>query len=115
MSGRLFEFDPQSEKFKSETKTRAITNRTRHTDSPAGCSELHLHQVAGLQVDSRIELHARAAYLRNQSRHNLACGPGDRDEDRGMHLISGVSASAGRVHFESVNEWKHPFQIANSR
>jgi hypothetical protein len=102
MSGRLFQFDAQSAEFKSKTKTRAIANRTSNPDRPAGSSELDLHQLAGLQVDPSIELHARAAYPRNQSGHNFACGARDRDEDRCVHMISGVSASVGRAHFELV-------------
>src|SRR5258708_22640897 len=100
MSGRLFQFDAQSAEFKSKQKTRAIANRPSNPDRPAGCSQLDLHQLAGLQVDPSIELHARAAYPRKQSGHNFACGARDRDEDRCVHMISGVSASVGRVHFE---------------
>src|SRR5260370_39442313 len=102
MSGRLFQFDAQSAEFKSKTKTRAIAIRTSSPDRRAGCSELDLHQLAGLQVDPSIELHARAAYPRNQSGHNFACGARDRDEDRRVHMISGGSASVGRGHFELV-------------
>jgi hypothetical protein len=61
MSGRLFQFDPQSAEFKSKTKTRAIAYGTSNTNRPARCSELDFHQLAGLQVDSSVELHARAA------------------------------------------------------
>lgn len=98
--GRPFQFDPQSAEFKSETETRAIANDTGDTDRPAGGSELDFHQLAGLQVDPSVELHARAAQHRNQSGHNYVCGAGDRDEDRCVHTISGVSASVGRVRFQ---------------
>lgn len=102
LSGRLFQFNPHSAEFKSKTETRTIANRTSNTDRPAGCSEIDHHQFAGLQVDASIELHARAAYLGNQSGHKLACSARDRDEDRCVHMISEVSASAGRVHFDLV-------------
>src|SRR5260370_36675611 len=102
MSGRLFAYDGESAKFESKTTARAIAIRTSNPDRPAGCSQLDLHQLAGLQVEPSIELHARAAYPRKQSGHNFACGARDRDEDRCVHMISGVSASVGRVHFELV-------------
>jgi len=102
MSGCLFQFDPQSAEFKSKTKTRAIANRASKMDRPPGRSELDLHQLAGLQVNPSIDLHAGAAYLRNQSGHNFASGARDRNKDRCVHVISEVSASVGRVHFELV-------------
>ncbi len=83
-------------------KTRAIAYDTSNTDRPARCSELDFHQLAGLQINPSVEPHARAAYLRNQPGHNYVCVAGDRDEDRCVHKISEVSASVGRVHFESV-------------
>ena len=61
MSGCLFQFDSQSAEFKSKTKTRAIAYGTSNTNRPAWCSELDFHQLAGLQVDSSVELHACAA------------------------------------------------------
>jgi hypothetical protein len=102
MSRHFFQFDPQSAEFQAKTKTRAIANRTSNTDRPADCSELDLHQLAGLQVDTSIELHARAAHLRNQSGHNFASGARNHDEDGCVQMISEVSASVGRVHFELV-------------
>jgi hypothetical protein len=103
MSGCPFQFDPHRAKFKAETETRPISNCTGNTDRPAGCSELDLHQFAGLQVDPGIEFHPRAAYLGNQSGHNFARGARERNEDRRVHMISGISAAAGRVHFQLVN------------
>jgi hypothetical protein len=61
MSGGLSQFDPQSAEFKSKTKTRAIAHGTSDTNRPARCSELDFYQLAGLQVDPSVELHARPA------------------------------------------------------
>jgi hypothetical protein len=46
--------------FKSKTKARSIANDTDNTDPVRGL-EFDLHQVAGLEVDPAVELHARAA------------------------------------------------------
>ena len=98
---RLF---PQGAEFQSKTKARAIANYRGDPDSTR-CLEFDFHDVAGMQIDSAVKLHPRAAYFRDQSRHNDASraglGPG-RDENRQTHVVSGPAPSIDRVHFEVV-------------
>lgn len=102
MNSCLFRFDPHGQEFKSEAETGAISNRAGNANRSSGRPELDFHQLARPQVYPGVEFHASTANLGDQTRHNFARSARQRDEDRRVHMISGISAAAGQVHFELV-------------
>jgi hypothetical protein len=88
--------------FKSKAKTRTIADDADNAHSTRRL-ELDLHQVAGMQIDSAVDFHARAAYRRDQSGHSYLCSARlGRDGHGKVHVVSGPAPSISRVQLGIV-------------